>query len=75
MTAGRWFLWMAWGVSICFQITTASIEPRNSNSLILSVLTVAILGLIYRLEDLERRIVGHVQEPELKRALDAKEKL
>lgn len=75
MTVGRFFLWLAWGVSICLQIPTTFVEPSHPTSLILCVLTTAILGLIHRLGDLERLIVGHVQEPELTRELDAEDEL
>jgi hypothetical protein len=70
VTAGKFFLWFAWSVSIGSQLSTLFADPSLTLKLILFVLTLAISGLIHRLDELERRIDGHVPESEPKPELE-----
>lgn len=63
MSTGKHFLFLAWCLSLCFQIGTAFMERYRPVSMILCVLTLAIWGLICRFDELERRIIGHASEP------------
>jgi hypothetical protein len=75
MNSGRLFLWVAWGFSILSQVLTWFTEPGGPGLLILAVLSLAILGLIFRLDELEQQIAGHAPEPEPKPELDLEEVL
>jgi hypothetical protein len=63
VTPGKFFLLLSWGLSLGFQIGSTFMEHYQHASLILCVLTLAIWGLIYRFDELERQIAGHVPGP------------
>jgi hypothetical protein len=75
MTPGKFFLLLAWGLSLCLQIGSTFMEPYRPASLVLCVLTLAIWGSICRLDDLERQIAGHAPKPEPKPELEPSEEL
>jgi hypothetical protein len=75
VTTGKLFLLLAWVVSLCFELPMSFIESYKPTSLILCVLTLAIWGLIYRFDELERQIAGRVPEPEPKPGLEPSEEL
>jgi hypothetical protein len=75
MTVGKCLLFLTAGLSLFFGVTIASINPRDSNSLVLTVFSMVTLGLIGRLNELERQIAGHVPEPEPKPELEPSEEL